>query len=225
MVPRALKDNLGPQARQFDEGYRVITGVGGARLKLKSWIPRTSLATCPPRNYTGLMVSTLCAGNSPSEYRLERDAKIEEIRLATEAAVQNSELSAMPSRPGLFSSASQRNLSLDAMTPETWLGGNQIHPGQQVRKYSAFVQAGVGDAGVTPPKKPAKKKKKKKVVKSVEELLPEMPSPQLGSQIPSAMPTPDVMLNDPMEGVSIADDDQQAVDQSPYVDDLIMDAV
>lgn len=42
MVPRALKDNLGPQPRQFDEGYRVITGVGGARLKLRSWIPRTS---------------------------------------------------------------------------------------------------------------------------------------------------------------------------------------
>jgi hypothetical protein len=40
MVPRALKDNLGPRARQFAEGYRVITGVGGAKLKFRSWIPR-----------------------------------------------------------------------------------------------------------------------------------------------------------------------------------------
>ncbi|KAJ9105416.1 hypothetical protein QFC21_001787 [Naganishia friedmannii] len=204
MVPRSLKDNLGPQPRQFDEGYRVITGVGGARLRLRSWIPRTS----------------------PSEYRIQRDAKIEEIRLA-EAATSVNQNAEMPARPALFSSASQRNLSLDGKTPETWLSGNQaqIHPGQQVRKYSAFVQAGPGDAGATPPKKPAKKKKKKKVVKSAEELVPEMPSPQLGSRIPSAAVTPDVMLNDPMEGVSVADDEQLAIDQSPYVDDLIMDAV
>lgn len=40
MVPRALKDNLGPRPRQFAEGYRVITGVGGAKLKFRSWIPR-----------------------------------------------------------------------------------------------------------------------------------------------------------------------------------------
>ncbi|KAJ9120635.1 hypothetical protein QFC22_002564 [Naganishia vaughanmartiniae] len=201
MVPRSLKDNLGPRARQFDEGYRVITGVGGARLQLRSWIPRSS----------------------PSEFRIERDAKIEEIRLA-EAAV--SDIPANPSRPGLFSSLSQRNLSLDGMTPEAWLGGNQaqIHPGQQVRKYSAFIQAGTGDAGLTPPKIPAKKKKKKKVVKSAEELIPDMPSPQLASRIASAVPTPDVMLNDPMEGVLVGED-EQAIDQSPYVDDLIMDAV
>lgn len=166
-------------------------------------------------------------GSSPSEYRIERDAKIEEIRQAeAAAATHNSDMPAVPARPGLFSSASQRNLSLDGVTSESWLGGNQaqIHPGQQVRKYSAFAQTGAGDAGVTPPKKPAKKKKKKKVVKSAEELLPEMPSPQLGSQILSAAPTPDVMLNDPMEGVSVGED-EQAIDQSPYVDDLIMDAV
>lgn len=40
MVPRALKDNLGPRPRQVAEGYRVITGVGGAKLKFRSWIPR-----------------------------------------------------------------------------------------------------------------------------------------------------------------------------------------
>ncbi|KAJ9091652.1 hypothetical protein QFC19_009022 [Naganishia cerealis] len=205
-VPRALKENLGPKPRQFDEGYRIITGVGGAKLKLRSWIPRTLT----------------------SEFRMERDAKIEEIRAAeaatTTASHNNAESSAIPSRPALYTSASQRNLSLEGMTPEAWpINQAQIHHGQQVRKYSAFVPT--PDTGVTPPKKPAKKKKKKKVVKSAPELLPDMPSPQLNSQVPSAAPSPDIMLDNPMDGILAARDGHATHDQSPYVDDLIMDAV
>lgn len=220
-MPRALKDNLGPKARQFDEGYRVITGVGGAKLKFRSWIPRESI-------YRILLLhidTARSTGTAISEYRAERDAKIEEIR-AREAALSlgmNTEIPA--SRPGLFSSSSQRNLAAEGATTESWaINQNQIHLGQQVRKISAYAQT--VDAGATPPKKPpAKKKKKKKVIKSAAELMPERPSEQLESAVASAAASPDVsVVNDPMDAMP-SRGQLQELSPTAYVDDLIMETV
>lgn len=222
MVPKALKDNLGPRARHFVEGCRVITGVGGARLKFKSWIPRESGSAPLP-----LLSLIERSGTATSEYRLERDAKIEEIR-AREAALaaDNSDFS----RPGLWAKASnsqRNNASHDGNTPDPSYAFQQaqIHPGSQVRKISAY--APVAEADATPPKKPPVKKKKKKVIKSAPELVPDMPSPLLDSVAPSSVASPDVQLNDPMDSIPPPAQASRRVfrEVSPIVDDLIMETV
>jgi hypothetical protein len=222
-VPKALKDNFGPRARQFVAGCRVVTGVGGARLKFKSWIPRRFGI---PRLVVPLLTGR--SGTATSEYRLERDAKVEEIR-AREAALAAD--NSGPSRPGLWATASnsqRNNPSHDGNTPDPSYAFQQaqIHPGSQVRKISAYAPPAEADA--TPPKKPpVKKKKKKKVIKSAPELVPDMPSPLLDSVAPSSVASPDVQLNDPMDLIPPPAQASRRVfrEVSPIVDDLIMETV
>lgn len=182
----------------------------------------------------GALLTDAHIGTATSEYRLERDAKIEETR-AREIALGHAD-SAGPSRPGLWATAtntSQRDLhaSHDVATPNpAWTASQhaQIHLGQQVRKISAYAPAtSEADSTLPAPKKPAKKKKKKKVIKSAAELtadvMPSMPSPLMESAAPSSVAaSPDLQVRaDPVEGVRA----RMYREVSPVVDDLIMETV